>query len=92
MAPPPHTSAVRSRCAVGILHSTSYLNSSWEAHGQKSLLHRNGQVSEERFLFIYRPCAPHDSDGLDIRSERGEKHPSAPGIVPADLSLFGFLA
>lgn len=32
---PSHTSAVRSRCAVGILHSTSYLNRSREAHGRK---------------------------------------------------------
>lgn len=32
---PSHTSAVRSRCAVGILHSTSYLHRSREAHGRK---------------------------------------------------------
>lgn len=34
-SPSPHTSAVRSRCAVGILHGTSYLNRSREAHGRK---------------------------------------------------------
>lgn len=70
MALPPHTSGVRSRCAAGILHSTSCPNSSSARSTAEKFVHRNDQVSEERLSFLFYNYGLQNNAGLDIRISR----------------------
>ncbi len=64
----------------------------------KKFLHRNGQVSEDRFSSLFHVRDPHNDAGLDIRTDGAEKpHQIWDSVFIhiyffGDFSLFGFAA